>query len=213
MEENPRCKRCRRVLKSPISIARGMDEKTIQKQFAHIDLLNKKLKGKLTILKSVEVNIFKNGLLDIPNAILVQCDMVGIGIHSHFSMSKKDMTDRVVRAMQNPYVHVLFHPTGRLLLRRDGYDLDFERIFELAQKAKIFIEIDAQPDRLDVNDTIVRMGKSAGVSFCINTDSHTTHQLDAMRFGVGQARRGWLEKQDVINTFSLARLRAVLKKV
>jgi len=194
-----------------LGIAAGMDERQIIRQMKEIDLLNKKLAGTLRILKGLEVNILKNGLLDIPDVLLAKMDMVGAAVHSHFSMSKRDMTERVMRAMKNPHVDILFHPTGRLLLQREGYELDFEKVFACAKQTKTAIEINAFPNRLDVNANLTRMGKDFGILFSLGTDSHTTHQLDVMRFGVGVARRGWLEAKNILNTKLSAQLIAFLQ--
>lgn len=195
-----------------LGIARGMDEKTIRRQFAAIDALNKKLQGTIRILKGLEVNILKNGTLDISDAVLAKADFVGASVHSAFAMSERDMTGRIMRAMENRHVHVVFHPTGRLLFERQAYEVDIEELARCAARTHTMLEINAFPNRLDLNDSNIRLAKKHHALFSLGTDSHNARHLDAMLFGAGQARRGWCEKRDVANTHSCSALLALLKQ-
>lgn len=195
-----------------LGVARGMDEKTILKQFALIDRLNKVYKGKIKILKGLEVNIGKTGVLDIKDSVLARADMVGASVHSLFSMPQMDMTKRVMRAMDNPHVDALFHPTGRLLLGREAYALDMDMIARHAHVTKTMLEINASPSRLDLNDVHIRLARKYNVMFTVGTDSHSVHDLSAMRFGVGVARRGWCVKREIANTRNADELIALFKK-
>ena len=195
-----------------LGVARGMDERTILKQFSAIDALNRKYKGKITVLKGLEVNIGKTGTLDIKDEVLARADLVGASVHSLFSMPQTDMTRRIMRAMDNRHVDIVFHPTGRLINGRPGYALDMEMIAAHARKTGTLLEINASPSRLDLNDVNIRLAKKYGVLFSLGTDSHSVHDLSHMRFGVGMARRGWCEKKDVVNSYPPERLVAFLKK-
>ena len=195
-----------------LGVARGMDEKTILKQFAAIDAMNKKYKGKITVLKGLEVNIGKSGELDIRDSVLAKADCVGASVHSLFSMSQADMTKRVMRAMANPHVDILFHPTGRIINGRPGYALDMEAVAKHANTTGTLLEINASPSRLDLNDVSIRLAKKYNIMFSLGTDSHSVHDLVNMRFGVGTARRGWCVKRDIANTRSVRDLIALFKK-
>lgn len=195
-----------------LGIARGMDEKMILRQFAAIDALNKKYKGKITVLKGLEVNIGKTGVLDIKDSVLAKADLVGASVHSLFSMPQAAMTRRVIAAMDNPHVDVVFHPTGRLINERPGYELDLEAVALHAAATGTLLEINASPSRLDLNDVNIRLAKKYGVHFTLGTDSHSVHDLANMQFGVGMARRGWCAQRDVANTRSVRDLIALFKK-
>ena len=195
-----------------LGIAHGMDEKTILRQFAAIDALNKKYKGKITVLKGLEVNIGKTGMLDIKDSVLARADLVGASVHSLFSMTLADMTRRVMAAMNNPHVDVLFHPTGRIINGRPGYALDMDKVARHAATTGTLLEINASPSRLDLNDVNIRLAKKYGVHFTLGTDSHSVHDLANMRFGIGMARRGWCAKRDIANTRSAHDLIALFKK-
>lgn len=194
-----------------VTVARGLSTEDVRQQNKEIDRLNKKLDG-IVILKSIEVDILEDGSLDLPDDILKELDLTICSIHYKFNLSAKEQTERCVRAMSNPYFNIFAHPTGRLINERKPYEINIERILEEAAKRHCFIELNANPDRLDLNDIYCRMAKEMGVKIVISTDAHYITDLDFMRFGIDQARRGWLEPEDVLNTRSLSQLRKILKK-
>jgi len=193
-----------------VSVAHGLDSRRLQQQIRAIDRLNDKLDG-LVVLKSVEVDILDNGALDLPDSVLKQLDFTVCAIHYGFGRSRAKQTERILRAMDHPCFNILAHPTGRLINARDPYDIDLERILEAARERGRILELNAQPDRLDLDDRACRMAREAGVRVAISTDAHSTTDLGLMRFGIGQARRGWLERNDVINTRPLAELTRLLR--
>ncbi|OQX73498.1 MAG: DNA polymerase III [Campylobacteraceae bacterium 4484_4] len=188
-----------------LAMIKGLDVKKAQKQIEEIDRLNEKLKN-FRILKGMEVDIHEDGSLDMEKAILEALDIVTAAVHSKFSLSKKEQTKRVLKAIENPLVHVIAHPTGRLIGKRKAILLDMEKIYKEAAKAGVAMEINAQPERLDLNDIHIREAKEHGVKFTISTDAHAKDQLDFIRYGINQARRGWIEKGDVLNTQPLKKL-------
>jgi DNA polymerase (family 10) len=167
---------------------------------------------KMTLLHGTELNIDPDGGVDWPAGFLEGFDITIASIHSNFQQSRDEMTRRMIRAMENPHVHVIGHPTTRKIGRRDPVDLDLEAVFEAAARTGTALEIDAYPDRLDLRDEHVRWARRHDVRFSIDTDSHAVGHLDAMRFGVGVAQRGWLTKDDVINAWPLSKLRRFLRK-
>ena len=185
-----------------LAMTGGSDEKKLQQQMAVIDELNKKLRG-ITILKGAEVNINKDGTLDIADDTLAKLDVVGVAVHSHFSLSREDMTRRVIRAMEKPHADILFHPTGRLIQKREPYDIDIEEVIKVAKRTGTILEIDAYPDRLDLKDEHVRKAVEAGVKLVIDTDAHNVNHLSFLHYGIATARRGWAKKSDILNTKSL----------
>jgi len=187
------------------AIANGLDEKRLLKQFKEIDKLNKKFKD-FKILKGSEVDILNTGKLDFSDEVLAQMDIFPASIHSGFTMTEAKMTDRIIKAMSNPYVKIIGHPTGRLINRRDPYKLDMDAIIEAAKEYKVALELNAQPLRLDLKDNYLRQAKKKGVKIVIGTDSHHTSQKVYMKYGIYMARRGWLEKKDVLNTRTLKQL-------
>jgi DNA polymerase (family 10) len=189
-----------------LSVANGLDEKRLLKQIEAIDRLNDELDG-IVVLKSIEVDILEDGSLDLPDNVLSELDFTVCAVHDHFKLTRRKQTERILRAMDNPYFNILAHPTGRLINERDPYDVDLERIIKEAVERGCVLELNAHPDRLDLNDTACMMAKDLGALIAITTDAHSTECLDYMRFGIDQARRGWLEKNDVINTLPLAKLR------
>jgi DNA polymerase (family 10) len=194
-----------------LAMTGGSDEKKLRQQMAAIDKLNKKLHG-FAILKGAEVNINKDGTLDIADECLAELDVVGVAVHSHFNMSRDEMTRRVVRAMENPHADILFHPTGRVIQKREAVDLDIDAIIQAAKRTGTVLEIDALPERLDLKDEHVRKAVEAGVKLAIDTDAHNTNHLHYGHFGIATARRGWAEKSDVINTKPLKQFLSCLKK-
>jgi len=194
-----------------MAIAHGLDAKRLRRQLAAIDRLNDELNG-IRVLKGVEVDILANGALDLSDAVLKQLDLTVCAIHSGFGLSRVEQTERIIRAMDNPYFNILAHPTGRLINQRDAYDIDMEKVMEAALERGCHLELNAHPERLDLDDVHCRMAKEMGLELAISTDAHTTQDLDHMRFGVDQGRRGWLEPMDVLNTRSWQELRLLLRR-
>ena len=198
-----------------LHIEHGLDEKKLLRQKKEIGKLNLKLKSeklKFRILQGCEANILADGSIDIDDKVLAQLDYVIAGVHSQMKMSKDQMTERIIKAMRNPNVDIISHPTGRLIERRDEYQIDFGMILKTAKETGTILEIDSYPDRLDLKDTNIKKAKEAGVKMVINTDSHQLDQLRFMELGISQARRGWAEKKDIINTQPLEKLLKFFKK-
>jgi len=185
-----------------LKIANGLSEDRIDKKLDEIRKLNKKLSD-FKILFGTECDIKSDGTLDYSNKILKKFDFVYIGIHTGFKMDKDKMTERIVRGMENEYVDFLAHPTGRLIGKRDPYEVDIERIIDTAKERRVFLEINSFPDRLDLPDIYVKLAKERGVQFVLGSDSHSFNNLASMHFGIANARRGWLEKKDILNTYRL----------
>jgi DNA polymerase (family 10) len=193
-----------------LAMTGGSDEKKLRQQMAAIDKLNKQLHG-IRVLKGAEVNINKDGTLDIDDETLAKLDVVGVAVHSHFNLPRAEMTRRVIRAMENPHADILFHPTGRVLQKREAYELDIDAVIAAAQRTGTVLEIDAYPDRLDLKDEHVRRAVAAGVPLVIDSDAHSINHLHYLDFGVATARRGWATKADVINTKPLKAFLGCLK--
>ncbi|MGD9046280.1 MAG: DNA polymerase/3'-5' exonuclease PolX, partial [Desulfobacterales bacterium] len=194
-----------------LKIARGLDPPKLLKQMEEIDRLNETLKG-FTILKGIEVEILEDGSLDLADNVLSKLDLVVGTVHSHFGLSLQKQTERILRAMDHPYFTFLAHPTGRLINEREPYEVDMSQIIHKARERGCYLELNANPRRLDLYDTYCQVAKDQGVLVAINSDAHQVSALDHIRLGVGQARRGWLEKVDVLNTRSLSQLRKLLKR-
>ena len=194
-----------------VAMAHGLDPARLTRQSREIDRINARLHD-LIILKGIELDILKDGRLDLPDASLSKLDIVVAAVHSYFDLPREAQTDRVIRAMNNPYVLIIAHPTGRLLGEREPYDIDMERVVAAAHALGCHLEINAQPDRLDLNDMHIHAAKQAGLKLAISTDAHSVDAFACMRFGVDQARRGWLTADDVVNTRSLADLRKMLRR-
>jgi DNA polymerase (family 10) len=194
-----------------LSIAGGIDEKQLEKQSEEIDKINQNIDG-IKVLKGTEVDILKDGSLDFSNDVLSKLDIVGASIHSHFNLSKKEQTKRVLKVLENPQVNILFHPTSRLIQKREPCDLDMDLVCDKAKQNNVILEIDASAGRLDLKDDHIRFAKSKGCRFVIDSDAHSPEEFEFLRLGVGQARRGWLEKKDVINTNSLEKFLRLIKK-
>jgi DNA polymerase (family 10) len=190
--------------------ARRLREGRLERQTEEIAALGKQLAG-LKILAGIEVDIRADGSLDMPDEVLAGRDWVIASIHSGFDGPRERLTERLVSAMENSHVHCIGHPTGRKINRRTPYDLDFERVLEKAVETGTFLEINAQPDRLDLADTNARAAAEAGVRIVISTDAHRIHELDNLELGVAQARRGWLAREQVVNTRSWAQVRKLMK--
>lgn len=182
-----------------LAFANGLDDKRAIEHMQKIRAANEAIEG-IRILAGVEVDILADGSLDLSDSVLEQLDIVIASVHSHFNQSVEEMTARLLRVVENPNVSVIGHPTGRMLLRRDGYAFDMEAMFQAAAHHKVAMELNAYPDRLDLCDRHLRMAKQHGVKIVINTDSHHTSHLEKIRFGVLQARRAWLTPADVLNT-------------
>jgi DNA polymerase (family 10) len=194
-----------------VAVTQGLDVEGLARQIEEIDRLNGQLDG-IVLLKGVEVDILEDGSLDLPDDILKELDLAICSIHSKFGLSREKQTERIIRAMDNPYFNILAHPTGRLIGERAPYDVDMERVMEAARERGCFLEINAQPKRLDLDDAYCKMAKEMGLKVAISTDAHSVNELDYLRFGVGQARRGWLEAEDVLNTRSWKELKKLLKR-
>lgn len=189
-----------------LRIEHGLDEKKLSQQRKEIDKLNSRLKN-FKILQGAETNILNDGSIDINDEALKKLDYAIAGIHSNFKMEKEKMTERIIKAMKNPYIKIISHPTGRIIKRRDEYQIDFDKILRTAREFGVILEINSFPERLDLNDQNIRRAKEAGgVKMVINTDAHHRDQLRYIEFGIAQARRGWAEKEDIINTQPLDKL-------
>lgn len=194
-----------------LKITNGLTEARLRQHIKAVDKVNDKLSG-FRILKSAEVDILEHGELDYSNAMLKELDFTICSIHSRFGRDKQQQTERIMRAMDNPYFTILGHATGRLLLKREGYELDIERIIAHAKDRGCFFEINSSPDRLDLSDEHAKLAKDSGIKIAINTDAHSIGELDFMSAGINQARRAWLEAQDVLNTLPLSQLIEVLRR-
>ena len=194
-----------------VRVAGGLTSAGFRRQARAIDTLQKR-QPKPLVLKGAEVDILDDGSLDLDDKTLAGLDIVVISVHSRFNLSRAAMTRRIVRALKHPRAHILAHPSGRLLGRREPYAVDMGDVIKAARDYGVLLEINAQPDRLDLNDVHIRMARDAGVKLVINTDAHRVQELDFMRYGVGQARRGWCEAKDVANTCPPGALRKLLDK-
>jgi DNA polymerase (family X) len=197
-----------------LAMTHGLDDKRLIEQVEEIARINKKRKagGKaLTILSGAEVNIDKDGDLDIKDATLSRLDVVGASIHTYFDLPRLAQTKRLIRAMENPHVHILFHPTCRLINERPEIEIDIDEVIRAAKRTKTVLEIDAYPNRLDLRDDYIRKCVHAGVRLAIDSDAHAPEHFNVLRFGIGQARRGWATKADVINALPLDKMLRMLK--
>ena len=194
-----------------VTVAGGLDEKQVFENIKRTDKLNENFKD-FTILKGIEVDILEDGSLDLSDKVLKELDIVVAAIHYKFNLTREEQTERILRAMDNPYLNIIAHPTGRLINEREPYDIDLEKIMQKAKENNCILEINSQPSRLDLNDLNSRKAKEMGVKLVISTDAHSTTQYDFMRFGIGQARRGWIEKNNVINTRNINQLKKIIKR-
>ncbi len=192
-----------------LKVANGLSEEDLERRNYEIDKINEKYGGKIRVLKGAEVDILPDGSLDYPNEILKELDFVVAAIHSRFS---QDNTERIVRAMNNPYVNAIAHPTGRIIGQRDGYPLDIERIVKTAAETGTALEVNSYYNRLDLRDAHCRLAIKFGAPLVISTDSHHTDHMWMIKLGVGTARRGWVEKKDVINAGGLGEIKKFVKK-
>jgi len=194
-----------------LAVVKGLDAKKLRQQLDEIDAFNEKEKN-FTILKGMEVDILEDGTLGMDEALLKELDIVLGAIHSKFSLSQKEQTKRLIRAIENPLVNIIAHPTGRLIGKRTALSLNMKEVYRAVVDNGCFMEINSQPERLDLNDSMLKEAKNYGVRFSIATDAHAPIQLDFMKYGIYQARRGWVEKQEVLNTSSLTQLLKHLKR-
>ncbi len=194
-----------------VTMAHGLDEKRLRQELEEIDRLNERLES-IRILKGCEVDILEDGRLDLPDSVLAELDLAVCSVHYQFNLPREKQTARILRAMDHPYFTILGHPTGRLINERDPYDVDLDRIIRHAAERGAILELNAQPSRLDLTDTACQQAKELGVKIALSTDAHTIHDLRFMRYGIDQARRGWLEAGDVINTLPLPDLLDLLAR-
>jgi DNA polymerase (family 10) len=192
-----------------LQIAQGLKDKEIREQMEEIDNLNEEMDD-IEIFRGIEANIDKDGKLDVKNEVLKDLDFVVASIHHGFKKSQEEQTDRIITAMHNEYVNAIGHPTGRMLNKREPYDLDITKIFETAEDLGVSLELNSQPDRLDLSDVNCLEAKKFDLKIIINTDSHNTNHLRYIDLGVATARRGWLEKDNILNTLSLSELKNYL---
>ena len=192
-----------------VAMAHGLDPQRLARQIDEIERLNRELSG-ITLLKGIEVDILDDGSLDLPDSILCKLNLVVGAVHGRFNLPRARQTERILAAMDNPYFTILAHPTGRLIGEREAYELDMPAILRKARRRGIAVELNAHPDRLDLTDVHCRMAKDEGVLVAISSDAHSVDGLEVLRYGVGQARRGWLEKKDVLNARPLAELRRLI---
>ena len=190
-------------------VANGLTPERLLAQIQQVREIDTEIDG-MEVLAGSEVDILKDGSLDFPDELLAQLDIVVASVHAGFSMTEAEMTDRVIRAVENPYVTIIGHPTGRLLGRRPGYAINLEAVIDAAAAHYVALEINAAPSRLDLEPSAVRLARARGVLLSVNTDAHTVPDLERVLFGINVARRGWLEKSDVLNTYSLAAVKEMM---
>ncbi len=193
-----------------VTVANGLDEKRVLAQIRKIREAQKRFDD-IRLLAGIEVDILKDGRLDLDDEVLAQLDVVVCSVHSYMNLDRAAMTERLLAAIENPCTQILAHPTGRLLLRREPFEFDMEKVLDAARKHGVALELNSYPDRLDLKDTYLRMARDRGVKIVISTDAHSTAHLPFMKYGVKMARRGWLEKKDVLNTLPVEKLLAALR--
>jgi DNA polymerase (family 10) len=192
-------------------MARGLNATRLARQIKEIRKLNETFTG-FRLLSSIEVDILDDGSLDLSDDILKELDLVVCAVHYGFTHTREKQTERIIRALDNPYVTILAHPSGRLINEREPYQVDLEQVMHAAGERGCALELNAHPARLDLNDVYCRMAKELGVKIAISTDAHSVAGLDYMRFGVGQARRGYLEATDVLNTRPWPELEKLIRR-
>jgi DNA polymerase (family 10) len=192
-------------------MANGLDDKRALAHIKRIRQANDQIDG-IAILAGIEVDILADGSLDLSDDVMAQMDIVIASVHSAFNQERAEMTARIVKAVSNPNVSLLGHPTGRLLLRRDAYVLDMDAVMKAAAQHKTAMELNAYPDRLDLCDVHLRMARERGIPVVINTDAHHTSHMDLIKYGVLQARRAWLEPRHVLNTLPPEQFKKAMKK-
>jgi DNA polymerase (family 10) len=189
----------------------GLDDEAALEHIKRIRDAETEMEGRIRIFPGIEVDILSDGALDLSNEVLAQMEVVIASVHSLFNMPEQEMTERVLRAIENPYVRILGHPTGRLLLRREGFQINLPAVLRRAAELGVAVEHNAYPDRLDLCDRDLRLAKEMGCRIVINTDSHHTSHMEKMRYGVQQLRRAWLQKKDVLNTRPAGEFLAALR--
>jgi DNA polymerase (family X) len=194
-----------------LAFANGLDDKRALEHIQRIRSANEKLNG-IRIFAGVEVDILADGSLDLSDSVLAEMDVVIASVHSHFNQTRAQMTERLLKAIANPNVSLIGHPTGRILLRRDAYELDLDAVLKAAAEHQVAMELNSYPDRLDLCDSHLRMAKRHRVKIVINTDSHHTSHMEKIRYGVLQARRAWLTKEDVLNTLPVAKFAKAIRR-
>jgi DNA polymerase (family 10) len=194
-----------------LAVTHGLDPQRVARQGDEIDRINRGLSG-ITVLKGIEVDILEDGTLDLPDSVLQPLDIVIAAVHGKFDLPRRRQTERILRALDNPHVNLLAHPTGRLLSSREPYDVDMLSIVRKAKSRGVVLELNAQPERLDLDDALCQMAREEGVRISINSDAHSALDFACLRYGIGQARRGWLERDDVLNTRELKTLRSLLRR-
>lgn len=193
-----------------LAMTGGLNEKRLLEHNREVKAVDKKIKG-IRVLSGVECDILKDGSLDIDDEVLSQLDVVGISVHSYFTLSREEQTKRVIKAISNPNADIFFHPTGRRINKRAPIDVDMEAVIKAAKETGTILEINAHPERLDLKDEHIRMAVEAGVKMCINTDAHSVEGLQYMHYGISQARRGWAKASDIINTLPVDEFLKMLK--
>jgi DNA polymerase (family 10) len=193
-----------------LAFANGLDDARAVEHIKRIRAVSDQLKG-IKIFAGIEVDILGDGTLDLSDSVLEQMDIVIASVHSHFNQTPAEMTERLLKAVANPNTSLIGHPTGRLLLRREAYQFDVDAVIKAAAKHKVAMELNSYPDRLDLCDRHLRLAKQHGVKIVINTDSHHTSHLDKIRYGILQARRAWLTKDDVLNTLPIHKFAEAMK--
>jgi DNA polymerase (family X) len=194
-----------------LAFANGLDDKRAEAHVKRIREVGKTIEG-IRVFAGIEVDILADGELDLSDSVLEQMDIVIASIHSHFNQDTQQVTERLLRVIENPHTSVIGHPTGRMLLRREGYNFDCDKVFAAAAKAGVAMEHNAYPDRLDLRDLHLRMAKAKGVKFVINTDAHHTSHMEKIRYGILQMRRAWLTKADVLNTLPVADFARLMRR-
>ncbi|MRJ02265.1 MAG: DNA polymerase/3'-5' exonuclease PolX [Epsilonproteobacteria bacterium] len=194
-----------------LTVAHGLDGRRLLQQIEEIDRLNGELDG-ITILKGIEVDILEDGSLDLEDDLLKRLDVVVGAVHSKFNLSRERQTERILKAFENPYFDILAHPTGRIIGQREPMELDMERILERAKELGVLLEINSQPNRLDLRDIDIQLAKEMGIPLVVSSDAHTPFSLHYMEYGINQARRGWCEKGDIANTAPLPEFLATLRR-
>jgi DNA polymerase (family X) len=195
-----------------LAMVNGLDDQRALQHLQRIREVDERMQGKIRVLTGIEVDILADGEIDLSNEVLAQMDVVIASVHSHFQQSREQMTERLLKALENPYIRILGHLTGRLLLRRDSYEMDMQAVLKQAAAAGVAVEHNAYPDRLDLCDLELRRARELGTKIVINTDSHHTSDMDAIQYGIRQLRRAWLRKEDVLNTLPVSDFLSSLRK-
>jgi len=189
-----------------VTVAGGLKPDQVRSQWEEVERVRAEVKG-IHLFRSLEIDILRDGSLDMPDEILIELDLVLVSVHSFMNLGKSEMTDRVIRALEHPQVDILAHPTGRILNRREPFEMDVEAVLQAAASLDVAVELNAHPHRLDLNESHVRRAKDLGVKVAINTDAHSVGDLDYMSYGLDEACRGWIEAEDVLNALPLEKFR------